>query len=197
MLKTIDDVRRYTSDVAKQFPAIASEIEIAKQAVELPEELVTHLRLPPVYWAIAKANRLSGISIGFFALWPSFVREPLQQSLLQANASGSLVRSFGNGALVAVARYEANPVCVVSTIGDAPDQVFLLDTMSSPRWNLKHIAVHFEQFMVLAANTRRISDVYEGDVVGGQEEMRRCCETLGCTQEQTSFWMLKAAEMLA
>lgn len=196
-MRTIDDVRRYTHEVAQRFPVISGEIAVIAESAELPKELVAELQLPNGYCSVANANRLAGVSIGFFALWPSFVRESLDKSLIKANAPDSPVGLFGDSALIAVARYEANPICVASTASKAPDQVFLLDTMSSPNWKLKPIAAHFEQFLALAANLHCISDVYDGEIKAGQEEMARCCESLACTLEQTAFWQSRTAEMLA
>ncbi|WP_189535454.1 hypothetical protein [Paludibacterium paludis] len=196
-MKTIDDVRRYTYEVAQRFPAIAGEIEVTAEALELPKGLVAELQLPRGYCSVAEANRLAGVSIGFFALWPSFVRESLEQSLIKANASDSSVGLFGGNTLIAVARYEANPICVASAASDARDQVFLLDTMSSPNWKLRSIATNFEQFLALAANVHRISDMYDGEIKAGQEEMGRCCEALACSPEQTAFWQSRITEMLA
>jgi hypothetical protein len=197
IIRTIDDVRRYTHDVAQRFPAISREIAVIAEPVELAKEIVAGLQLPPGYCSVAKASRLAGVSIGFFALWPSFVLESLERSLIEANAPDSPVRLFGDSTLIAVARYEANPICVASADSKTPDQVFLLGTMSSPNWKLRSIATHFEQFLALAANLHCISDAYDGEIKAGQEEMTRCCESLACTLEQTAFWQSKAAETLA
>lgn len=198
IIKTINDVRNYTQAVAQNFPAIAGEIAVTEEhPAPLPSQLAADLQLPPIYRSIAGGNKLAGISLGFFALWPSFANISLQESLIQENKPDSLVRSLSGNTLIFVARYEANPICVTSVTGNSPDQVFLLDRMSSPELKLKSIAGNFEKFLALAANAHRISDAYEGDFNSGQEEMGRCCEALDCTPEQSIFWKNRSAEMLA
>lgn len=197
IIKTIEDVRRYTDNLSQKIPSIFNEIAVINKTDELSPEVINKLHLPPIYVSLATKNRFAGVSIGPFALWPSFSKKPLNQSLIEENLEDSFAKKFSDYSLISVARYEANPICIASTMSKVSDHVFLLDNTSSSELKLKYIASNFEIFLLLAANAYRISDEFEENIKKGKEEMLKCCELLECSTEQTEFWKDRAIELLA
>lgn len=196
MLITLEDVRSYTEEVAKKFPAIAAEIALKKEHLHLPEDVIGSLKLPKSYVDVVEAYRVEGISIGFFALWPSFKRDALISSLIQENSQNSLTKTSSSGSeLVAVGRNEANVVCVQAASSGDEGRVFLLDTMTSPARRLLELAESFDRFVILAANLHQISDLHDGSPEEAEREMVSCCRSLRCSSNQIDFWKSKAAEM--
>lgn len=197
ILKTIDDVCKYTSEVSREFPEISDEIAVVAKKGKLPKDLVSSLNLPESYVRIAENYRLAGVSIGYFSLWPSASVRPLSESLAEENSRHPETFSFHNKSLVMVALYEANPICVASTGAVEEGKVVMVDIMTSPVWKEISIASDFEKFLVLAASIYRVSDEFDGDPVNGLIEVGNCCAEFGCSPEQTLFWNARAQELLS
>jgi hypothetical protein len=194
MLLTLEDVRSYTQNIAKKFPAMASEIVLNREPLLIPEDVVRLLKLPGSYVEVVEAYRVEGVSIGFFALWPSFKRDGLIGSLMRENDRTSLVKA-ASSELVAVGRNEANILCVGAAPSNGEGRVFLLDTMTSPARRLLELANAFGPFVILAANLHQISDLYDGEPEEAEREMVARCNSLGCTLPQIDYWKSRAAEM--
>ncbi|WP_233238270.1 hypothetical protein [Bordetella sp. LUAb4] len=197
ILTSIAEVRNYMLELSRNLPGSGERFSLVANRTELLSEVVQELKLPSKYLSIAQKNRILGISIGFFDLSPSLSSNSLEDSLLDGNGSDSLVKMFGDNSLVAVACCESNPICVASSVSDHPDVVYFLDTMSGPQWNVCEIADDFEKFILLAANLHQISFDFEGDLVGGRDEMAKCCVLNSCSPKQAAFWDQQAVMMLA
>jgi hypothetical protein len=99
--------------------------------------------------------------------------------------------------LIAVARQEANIICVGALGGAFQDVVFLLDVMTSPIIKVVEIANDFEIFILLACNLCAIADEYEDDPGLGVEKMELCCVHFKCSDTEKLFWKSRALEMLS
>ena len=148
--------------------------------------------LPVSYVRQATMLNLYGVSIGFFALWPTFDRKSnLVDALTVANlANDEVVRNIRSREMLIVGRQEANWICI-----DVNGLVFRIDITSCPEPTFSLIARDFEVFLLLIGNLHEISEQNEGNPVAGAEEMRKCCIALSCDHVQYGFWERMAMDM--
>jgi len=201
MINNLNDLVAYTNGLAKKAPQIADEIAIKREGVseDSPDALARGIALPPLYVRCIREVGVFGVSLGYFALWPTFNRSGnLIESLLKANSgstSGELVAR--NESLLIVGRQEANLICVGSSESKLPDVVILLDVMSSPTVVSTNIAENFEVFLLLAGNLHAISFSHRESAPNALSEMDRCCTHFNCTDEQSTFWKHAITELVA
>jgi hypothetical protein len=201
MLKDLIDVQKYTEHLASAFPELETEIVLGSGGVADGElkNMANELDLPPIYRACASSWKLYGISLGYFALWPSFGRKgDLLTALREANKnSGGADAAAASNGMVIVAREEANWICIGGANSNNPDVVFYMSRMSSPERKFTEIANSFDRFMVIAANLHEIAYSETMNVAGGIEAIFNCCTAFGCNESQTEFWKGKASELLS
>ena len=200
MLEDLIDVQNYTKRLASTLPDLAAEIILGSNGVAKDDlaRLADEIGVPPVYRACAAAWNLYGVSLGYFALWPSFGKKgDLVTALLDANRDpGEPAATARSKGLVIVAREEANWICVGSATSGHPDVVFYMNTMASPERKLTEIANSFDHFMILAANLHEIAYSESVSVADGIEAISNCCAAVGCSKSQAEFWERKASELL-
>lgn len=200
MINNLNDLVAYTNGLAQKVPRIADEIAIKREGVpeDFLEDFARGITLPPVYVRCIREVGIFGVSLGYFALWPTFNRSGnLIESLLKANSgstSGELVARNEN--LLIVGRQEANLVCIGSAESKQPDVVMLLDVMSSSTVGITNIAKNFEVFLLLAGNLHAISFSHRESPSSALSEMARCCAHFNCTDEQSTFWMRAIMELV-
>lgn len=200
MISNLSDLVAYGGKLAREFPIIADEVTIkpADMPMTAVKSLCVGIELPPVYQRCISQIYVFGVSLGYFALWPSFNREGgLAQALRQANHGGEpaqLVAKSSN--LIIVGREEANLVCVGAAGSASSDSVFLLDVMAAPKIQQIDIAPDFEKFLLLVGNLHAVSVEYEDAPADGVEEMIRVCKILGCNEQQIAYWKGKVNELL-
>lgn len=197
LLKTINDVCAYTSEVSTRVPEIPEGVRVVAEERILPEAVVSSLSLPASYVRVAENYRLEGVSIGYFSLWPSGLARPLSESLIEENSRQSIISRFHNKSLVAVASYEANPICVVTAGAREEGEVVVVDIATSPVWREKSIASDLEIFLLLAANIYKITDEFADDPAHGLREVGNFCAEFRCSSQQTIFWNTAAHVLLS
>lgn len=197
MLKDLNDVQSYTKRLASTVPDLAAEIVLHAEGAseEGLAKLASEIGLPPIYRACASTWSLYGVSLGYFALWPSFRRNgDLVTSLVEANrnneAPAALAYSRG---LVIVGREEANWICVGGAGTEHEDIVYYMNTMASPEWTISEIANSFDKFMILAANAHEVAYSGPASVSDGVVAMANYCDSLGCNKLQSEFWERKVS----
>lgn len=192
MLKNLDQLKTYTSSLAILEPSIADELCLVPGGVDESDLRSTGLELSQDYKSVATSLSLYGVSIGPISLWPTFDRNfGLIESLIRANQGrdkGSEIAR--NQGFVVVGRLEASPICL-----DERGGVHMVDIMSGDAPMQRSIASTFEILLLLAGNAHEIGLRREGDQASAEFEMRGCCKELGCTDEQTEFWVGMASEM--
>jgi len=201
MIKNLNELVAYTNGLAKKVPQIADEVAIKPEGVskDALDILARGIALPPLYVRCIRELGVFGVSLGYFALWPTFNRNgSLVESLLKAN-SGSTSGEIAarNAGLLIVGRQEANLICVGSVESKQPDVVVLLDVMSSPAVESANIAENFEVFLLLAGNLHAISFSHQESPSNALSEMNLCCAHFNCTDEQSTFWKHAVTELVA
>lgn len=201
MINNLNDLVAYTDALAQKVPQIAEEVAIKREGVSKDslDALAGGLALPPLYVRCIREVGVFGVSLGYFALWPTFNSNGnLIESLLKANsgvASGELAARNAN--LLIVGRQEANLICIGSAESKRPDAVMLLDIMSSPAIKFVNIAENFEVFLLLAGNLHAISFSHQESPVDALAEMDQCCVHFNCNGEQSTFWRRSITELVA
>lgn len=201
MLKDLNDVQSYTERLASTLPDLAAEIVLRPNGVSENDlaRVAREIGLPPIYRACANAWGLYGVSLGFFALWPSFERDgDLIAALVKANRNNEAPAALAySRSLVIVGREEANWICVGSAGTEHEDIVYYLNTMVSPEWTIGEIAGNFDKFLILAANVHEIAHSGSVGIFDGEAAIARYCNSLGCNERQSEFWKGKISELLA
>jgi hypothetical protein len=192
MIKNIDELKYYTGELGRSAPALYDEIVLGENGAS-EDDLAMLSKVgdfPPSYLETIGTVGVFGVAIGYFALWPTFNRQgSLVGSLLDANSERTpVVTSARNDHLLIVGRQEANPICVGDASGPNPDEVILLDVMSSPEIRGFSVAQKFSDFLMLAANLNAISMSDGGDFDWHMAAIRDCCSYFNCTSEQSLFW---------
>lgn len=201
MISNLSDLVAYTGGLASKVPQIAEEIAIKPAGIadDVVASLVRDMPMPPTYLRCIREVGVFGVSLGYFALWPTFSRHGnLVESLFKANSgqtSGEVAARTAS--LLVVGRQEANLICVGSMGAERPDVVFLLDVMSSPTVRITSIAPNFEVFLLLAGNLHAVSRDLQESPADASSEMGRCCNHFHCTEEQSMFWQGVIAELVS
>jgi hypothetical protein len=201
MITNLNDLVAYTNGLAQKVPKIVDEVAIKSEGISENAlvALAQRVALPPMYLRCIHDVGVFGVSLGYFALWPTFNRNgDLVESLLKANsghASGEMAaREAG---LLIVGRQEANLICVGSKDGEQSDVVFLLDVMSSSTVEMINIAQNFEIFLLLAGNLHALSFSQGESPSDAVAEMIQCCTHFNCTDEQSRFWQDAIMELVS
>lgn len=194
MISNLDELKKYTEEVAARFPVIASEIKLCSpgysedQVVELSRVVP---ELPPSYLNVASQVKLVGVSIGQFSLWPvPYGKKDFTTSLTEANKdySNPFLDFYSTNGLVEVACLEANKICLGSVAVQSEGQVFLVDISSDPNPVIHKLADNFEQLLVLAGNLHEISRSYEDDEDSGINEFASRLKKFGLDSSSISIW---------
>lgn len=194
MISNLDELKKYTEEVAARFPVIASEIMLCSPGYS--EEQIVELgrvvpELPPSYLNVASQVKLVGVSIGQFALWPvPYGKKDFTTGLTEANKDDSnpFLDFYSTNALVEVACLEANKVCLGSVAAQSEGQVFLVDISSGPNPVIHKLADNFEQLLLLAGNLHEISMSYENDENSGINEFASRLKSFGLDSSSISIW---------
>lgn len=201
MITNLDELVAYTNELARAVPQISKEVAIRSEGLPLDAlaSLERELDMPPAYLHCIRKLGVYGVSIGYFALWPTFSRnEGLVESLVAANSVHSngqvIVREKG---LLIVGRHEANLICVGEKGGGQSDKVFYVDLMSSPVMTVQDIAPSFDVFMLLAGNLHELSFSFPGVLSSAIFEMSQCCSHFSCSEDQAFFWKQMTAELVS
>lgn len=201
MIKSLNDLVAYTNRLANRIPQIADEVAVKPQGLskDALDTLARSLALPSMYIRCIQEVGVFGVSLGYFALWPTFNRSgDMVESLLSANSGSTAGEVAAREAhLLVVGRQEANPVCVGSALSNRPDVVVLLDVMSSPIVESANISENFEVFLLLAGNLHEISFSHEESASNALDAINRCCAYFNCTDEQSDFWRRAVVELVS
>jgi hypothetical protein len=199
MIKTLQDAVEFTLRTAERLQFDRDAIVLGPSDV-LPKDVArpAALRMPPVYERLMRGLRLSGVRIGYFALSPSSSKMDLVSALLHQNASLDPVTiEARTHDLIVVGRDEADLLAVGIDGSKDADVVYRLEGTTAPGVRTSRVAKDFETFIVLAANLNDImypdgpEDGLEGE--SAMAEMASRCEELGCNEEETRFWTMKAS----
>jgi hypothetical protein len=131
MIKTLEDVERYSQEQARLSAEIADHIELRRPGLSEIEAAALRRQLPGLpddYLEIAQTWQLDGISIGFFNLWPGRgAHSGLATKLIGANGMGNPgFDGLRHLQMLWVATFEGDPVCVGRKQAAKAGQVFWL-----------------------------------------------------------------------
>lgn len=130
MIKTLEDVERYSQDQAGLSPETADHVELRRPGLTDLEAAALGRQLPGLsddYLEIVRTWQLDGISIGYFNLWPgrfgssSGFAARLVAANSPENPAFGLMRA---SQMLEVASFESDPVCLKATDTAMGRQVF-------------------------------------------------------------------------
>jgi hypothetical protein len=143
MIQSLDDVERYSRDLAKAHPQVANEIEFRRPGLSDLEVARLRRQLPGLsdeYVEIAKTWDLAPLSIGYFNLSPPSFGKAHQfvDRLTVANSPANpAFDALKASQMLMVATYEGDPVAIGATHTSRAHRVFRfarsVDNQSQPR----------------------------------------------------------------
>ena len=164
LIRSIDDVERYSRESARAAPEIADRIELRRPG--LSEFEVAGLKrqlpgLPDDYLQIAIIWNLDGISIGYLNLWPGRFgerRPGLSAALLGANSNESpFVGWLRSYQLLHIADFEGDPVCVAAKFTGSAGQVWRFAPVEDPYVRPRLLAKNFGDLLKAATELHAFS----------------------------------------
>jgi hypothetical protein len=194
MISNLDELIKYSENVAAKFPVIASEIRLCSPGYsdDLLAEVGNEVPyLPDSYFSVVKKIQIVGVSIGQLNLWPvPYGKKDFVASLVEANTSSDnpYLQFYKENSLVEVARLEANIVCLGRKGAQISDQVYLVDICSGPNPVLQKLANSYEQLLIVAGNLHDISMTYEDDEDAGVSKFQSRLTQLGVEVDSANIW---------
>lgn len=202
MIKTLNDLVRYTKQKSARIPVIAEEIELK----ELSPNSLSFVAsgnvissLPLNYVQVANKLSLKGVSIGTLRLYPySKKSSSLQESIVDVNTqvANPYIDFYVEHDLVEVANLEADIVCIRRANSLDEGTVFLISTSAGLKQQPRELASSFEELLILRGNMDDVLDQFN-DVDAQVLEFRKRLKELGVRKDLQEVWMeLLSMELL-
>jgi len=166
MIDSLDDLVRYSEEVAKASPLISKKVQIVRPGCQ--PEVVAALRqllpgLPESYLSVAESIAIDGIVIGYFNLTPGLPRARITEKLRVSNdpVMAPMAERFRQHGVYQVASWEADPICVTHTAGMFEIGQLVMYNVGMPAEPPVVLADSFEQLLLIAGNLQEIGDKYD------------------------------------
>jgi hypothetical protein len=156
MIETLDDLAAYTRRKAERLPIPAAEVLLQPPGVSDAE--IARLQeavgdLPDSYLDCIRRFSLAGVAIGYFELSPVRpVDESLVDALIRANGPDEAFAEQVRRALVIVASFEADPLCVARS-----GEVIRINLDYGPSPILTSAAPAFDQLLIAAGRLDEVA----------------------------------------
>ncbi len=203
MINNLDELIQYSEKMAVRFSVISSEIKLCSPGCS--ESYLSALRarahyFPDDYLALLGRVNLLGVSMGQLNLWPvPYGRHDVLSSLVEANRSpeNPWLRFYDDNAVIEVARWEANIICLGRRNTRDPGSVYFFDIRSGPNRCLRPMADSFEQLMVVAGNLHEVAMEYEAEPESGVKDFSSRLVALGINARASTLWLELLDEALS
>lgn len=155
MIETLDDLVEHTQRLAGRLPSLAEEVLLrspGSSSAEVRRLLSALPGLPANYVDCLRRLALEGVSLGYFELAPPKARQSgLVDALIVANGElNPFLEELTKRALVSVASYEGDPLCVAVEGSERPGEVWRLDLGYGPEPLFSRVADSFEDMLIAA-----------------------------------------------
>ena len=195
MIRNLDELIRYSEQVANSLPLIANKVRIVRIGSQ-PGIIATLTqvlpRLPESYLSVVESIAIDGISIGYFELTPSASHTMSLVEKLQIYNDPTFTPMFEyyqKHGVYQVASWEADPICIVHTDGKFKVGQVVKYNIDTPALAPMVLADNFEQLMLIAGNLQEISDKCD-EFEKALNEFKTYLDSLldGCRNEMELAW---------